>query len=134
MGDLPSKVDKMLDILEIIAQKGDISLTELAKRLNTKIANITIYLDYLEELGLIYKYKKNRATRVKILADMVARIGDTMVAITENGAFVWRCPFKDICPYYKTGCTTVDNCPFLQAFNIAVSNVLEEINGTREKK
>ena len=134
MADLPSKLDKLLEILETIAREEEISLNSLARKLNTKIANIKIYLDYLEELGLIYRWKDGRGTRIRIVADVVAKVGETMVAITNGKAFVWRCPFTEICDYYEHGCTTVNNCIFMQAFAIAIDNAIEEFHKRKQKE
>jgi len=126
MADLPSKLDKMLRILEIIAEEEDISIARLAKRLHTKIASIKLYLDYLEELGLIYRYDDGKAQHARITADMVAKIGDTMLAVVNGKAMVWRCPLADVCPYYDKGCTTVDKCLFLSAMLPAIDEAVKQ--------
>ena len=117
MADLPTKLDRLLEILETIAKEGQISVARLAKRMNTKISSIKLYLEYLEELGLIYRYHNGKANMVQITADAVAKVGDTMIAVVNGNTIVWRCPLRDICPYFESGCTTVDNCPFLQAIS-----------------
>jgi len=115
MADLPSKLDKLLEILEIIAEEEQMTTNQLAKRLNTKIGSIKLYLEYLEEMGLIYRWKEGRRTWIKITAEVVAKIGDTMIAVVNGNTIVWRCPLRGMCPYFESGCTTVDNCPFLRA-------------------
>jgi len=136
MGDLPSKLDKLLRILEIIAKHGELSANQLAKELGVKIGSIKIYIEYLEELGLIYTKKDVRTTRIKLLAQTVAKIGDTMLAAVDGKVVVWRCPFTEICPYFESGCTTADKCLFLSAFlpaiNEALSKLYPGINQARE--
>lgn len=132
MADLPSKMDKLLEILETVAEKERISVNALARKLHTKIASIRLYLDYLEELGLIYTEKDGRTTYVNIAADMVAKVGDTMIAVVNGKTLIWRCPFKEICPYYEKGCTTVDKCPFLQAMSEVDDTVKELLNYIEE--
>lgn len=126
MADLPSKLDRLLEVLEIIAQEQEITINALAKRLHTKIGSIKIYLDYLEELGLIYRWKDGRSTHIKITADMVAKIGDTMVAAVNGRAIVWRCPFTEICEYYEEGCTTADKCLYLSAVLPAIEEFISK--------
>lgn len=137
MGDLPTKMDKLLDILEMIAKEGEVSLTSIGRKMKTRISGIKIYVEYLEELGLIYRVRKGNTTYVRPIRDVVTRVGDTMVAITGDTVFVWRCPFKDICPYYKTGCTTTDKCFFTKTVIPAIEEALEEYdsdNGNTEVK
>ena len=126
MADLPTKLDRLLEILEIIAKEEQISVARLAKRLNTKISSIKLYLEYLEELGLIYRYHNGKANMVQITADVVAKVGDTMMAVVDGKAVVWRCPFRDICPYYDEGCTTADKCMFLSAFVPAIQDAITQ--------
>jgi len=115
VADLPSKLDRLLEILEIIAVSEQISISKLAKMLKTKVGSIKLYLDYLEELGLIYRWKEGRRTLIKITAEVVAKVGDTMIAVVNGNTIIWRCPLKTACPYFQKGCTTVDKCPFLRA-------------------
>ena len=130
MGDLPAKMDRLLDILEIISLHGEISLSKLSKMMKTKISGIKIYIDYLEELGLVYREKKGKATTVKPIRNVVTRVGDTMVTVMDKYVHVWRCPFKDHCPYYSQGCTTADKCYFAQTF---LKPMIEALNELSEK-
>lgn len=133
MADLPSKIDKLLELLEIVATHERISVNALARKLHKKIASIRLYLEYLEELGLIYTEKVDRTTYVNIAADMVAKVGDSMIAVVNGNAIVWRCPFTSICPYYEKGCTTADKCMFLSTFIPAVEEAMSKYSQTEDQ-
>ena len=124
MGDLPSKFDRLMQILEVVAKKKTVTLNEIAKSINSRISSIGIYIDYLEELGLIYTEHDGKRTVVHILDNVVTRIGTTMIAVYKGQVVAFRCPFREICDYYRKGCPSVEDCLFLQSFLPAIEEAL----------
>jgi DNA-binding transcriptional ArsR family regulator len=130
--DLPTKMDKMLKVLEIVAESGEIPVAQIAKKLHKKIASIKIYLSYLEELGLIYVFQKDNKQIARVIPDYIARSGDIMIAVIDHNVIVWRCPFTDVCEYYNKGCPTIDKCMYLTTFLPALRDALtQQQNGTQ---
>lgn len=125
MGSLPSRIDKLLDIIEVLAQERRISLFELARRLNTHVGSIRIYIEYLEQMGVV-DVIDGRPKIIELTADGVIRVGQTMILIYPDGALIFKCPFRNECPYYKEGCAVdIDKCRFMQQFLPALAKLTE---------
>jgi len=129
---LPSRIDKLLDIIEILAQERRITMFELARRLNTHVGSIRIYIEYLQQMGVV-DVLDGRPKVVELTAEGVIRVGQTMILIYPDGAIIFKCPFRNECPYYKEGCAVdIDKCKFMQQFLPALAKLTELANKSEE--
>lgn len=129
---MPSRIDKLLDIIEILAQERRITMFELARRLNTHVGSIRIYIEYLQQMGVV-DVLDGRPKVVELTAEGVIRVGQTMILIYPDGAIIFKCPFRNECPYYKEGCAVdIDKCKFMQQFLPALAKLTELANKSEE--